>query len=150
MSMYTRIDIENPERTGGYIIDEWFASVEFFDPYSHHGENDAAIEENSKYENDAVHPYAIEYTKAYPEAEVTIREEWTGEDRPTIDEVTYRGGEKVDAKRSEIVPADLPQLIADVRAALDARGHLAYDAAPKMFEAARALVDALDPEGATK
>lgn len=101
---------------------------------------------HSAYALDVIGVWAAAYTAAHPEVTVTWSQEWDDEE-PGQQVTVYRAGVVVvaESKHTELVPDNLRELIADVRTALDAHGHLAYDAARQMFDAARALCDALDP-----
>jgi len=101
---------------------------------------------HNAYTLDVIGEWAAAFTAEHPGVTVTWSQEWDDEE-PGSDVTVYRAGAVVvaESKHTELVPDNLRELIADVRTALDARGHLAYDAARQMFDAARALCDALDP-----
>lgn len=153
--MYTVVTI-TPEPTDENYPEEWergtlediaeanmgdFASI---DPDQ--------IAGNSKYQIDGLTGWAAAYTEANPGSTVEIVEEWTGDGGPSINTYVYRDGVIVlpESKHSELVPDNLADLIAAVRTALDA-GVLEVRESGKPLrlpiqDAARALIDALDPQ----
>lgn len=106
----------------------------------------------SKYQRDELHDFAADYTAA-TKSTVTITEEWGGEGGPSVETYVWRGGERVHPEEqvSQLVPANLAELIAAVRAAADALNATAdgdsndaeIEAGQEMRDVALALADAL-------
>lgn len=89
----------------------------------------------------------------HPDATFTHYEEWD-DDGVGARETVYRGGSSIvtESRMSGMVPANLAELVATLRAALDAKVLAKHETHKEtrypIQEAARALVDALDPRGA--
>lgn len=143
MSMYTKVEIDNPESDSDDIWAEWFERVEFFEPYTYDGDHELTIEDSTKYQNDQVHGFALDYTSIYADATVTITEEWTGDEGPSIDVTVYEKGAAVTdrGQHSALVPDNLPQLIDAVRAAILTSEDVT------LMSAAHNLITALDSTG---
>ena len=118
----------------------------------------AGISGSGKYERDELHAYARAYTAHVPGSTAEVILEWSGEGGPLREVSSYQDGERVDGTHTEDVPDRLAELIAAVRAAVEASEQVAegdsngaeVDAATRLREAATALAVALDPPRASR
>jgi hypothetical protein len=118
-------------------------------------DDDLYVQGGSKYTADDLIEAIVALSAEHPEATITHSETWTGEG-PTEEEWVYRAGAVVreESRVSNMVPVLLPELVAAVREALDAKTLAIHETNKPtrhpIEEAARALVDALDPRGAAE
>lgn len=97
-----------------------------------------ALDGNTKYEPEGVEDFAEAVSGRFPGAVVAVRIEWDTRDADEAGsiEYSYIGGQRCNDRESGLVPDDLAESIARVRAALSGSGDLAA--------AARWLTDGLE------
>ncbi|KZE41397.1 hypothetical protein [Microbacterium sp. T32] len=112
-------------------------------------EGNITIEGRSKYRADDAIAALIELSKTT--GRITHYQEWDN-DGPGQETTVYENGEYIHAasKVSDMVPANLHELIANVRRYVrrDDRGDIYTELGPQSMEAVMALLDALDPQKA--
>lgn len=149
--MFTTLTIQNPGTPVDGETELADLAPHFEQSWLGTGSAELSISGLSKSQIDALVGFAEEYTESHPGSTVTVREEWTGEDGPSVDVTVWRGGEILQdaGAHSALLSDAVAPLAAAVSEILTRRS--AADAAAwgtEIYDAASALLSALDIPGA--